>query len=328
MENVIEIITYQQEHQPWFESLNRAWIEKYFWMEPVDFDVLQHPDKHIIQTGGTILMGLVDKQVAGTVALKFVKPGIYEFTKMAVQENFRGLNVGKKLAYAAIEEAKRRGAEKIILYSNTRLETAIALYRKIGFTEVPLDGPYKRSDIKMELLLDDIDLHIREASLADVSIIRQLGIKTFSDTFADSNTKEDMDAYLSKSFAPGVIESEFAEPATVFFLAFYNGEAVGYAKVRDSGIPDGLEARHPLEIERLYARKDFIGKSVGKKLMENCIAYAASKGHDVVWLGVWEHNHRAIRFYEKCGFTQFGAHPFLLGTDLQTDLLMKKLLHS
>ena len=94
-----------------------------------------------------------DHEIAGTVALKFVAPGVFEFTKMAVDEKFQGKQIGKHLALAAIEKAKELKAKKIILYSNTKLIPAISLYRKLGFIEVPLDGPYKRSDIKMELLL-------------------------------------------------------------------------------------------------------------------------------------------------------------------------------
>ena len=150
---VIEIISYQPEHQPWFEKLNRDWIEKYFWMEPIDFEVLQHPEEHIVKKGGTIFMGIFNKEIAGTAAVKFVEPGTYEFTKMAVDEKYQGRKIGKAIAEAAIEWSKKSGAKKIILYSNTKLETAIAMYRKLGFKEIPLDGPYKRSDIKMELAL-------------------------------------------------------------------------------------------------------------------------------------------------------------------------------
>ena len=154
MENVTaKVVTYRPEHQPWFEKFNRTWIERYFWMEPIDFEVLQHPDKYIIEKGGTILMVYAGDTVAGTAALKYVSPGIYEFTKMAVDEKFQGLKLGRLLAETSIAEAKARGAIKIILYSHTSLTTAIGLYRKLGFIEVPLDGPYKRSDIKMELAL-------------------------------------------------------------------------------------------------------------------------------------------------------------------------------
>jgi GNAT superfamily N-acetyltransferase len=148
MENVVmEIVEYESEHQPWFEKLNRLWIEQYFWMEPVDVEVLQNPEKYIIEKGGTILMATIDGEIAGTVALKFVD------NKMAVDEKYRGQKIGRALGEEAIKKAKNLGAQKIILYSNTILAPAIELYRKLGFVDIPVDGPYKRSNIKMELIV-------------------------------------------------------------------------------------------------------------------------------------------------------------------------------
>jgi GNAT superfamily N-acetyltransferase len=149
----VRILDYENKYQPWFEKLNREWIEKFFWMEPVDFDVLQSPEEHIIKPGGSILFASIDNEIAGTVALKRVTNGVFEFTKMAVDEKFRGKKIGEALAHAAIEKARVEGADKIILYSNTVLAPAISLYKKIGFKEIPVDGPYKRSNIKMELIL-------------------------------------------------------------------------------------------------------------------------------------------------------------------------------
>jgi GNAT superfamily N-acetyltransferase len=154
MENVaLEMIEYRAEHQPWFEKFNRQWIEEYFWMEPIDFEVLQHPDDYIISKGGKILVATFNNEIAGTVALKYVDPTTYEFTKMAVDSKYRGLKVGQALGEAAILKAKQLGATKIILYSHTVLVPAVSLYQKLGFVEVPVDGPYKRSNIKMELKL-------------------------------------------------------------------------------------------------------------------------------------------------------------------------------
>lgn len=149
----VSVIDYTSVYQPDFERLNKDWIEKYFWMEPIDFEVLSKPEEHIIDKGGFIFMASYKKDIVGTVALKFVDKGVYEFTKMAVDEKFQGLKIGKQLAEVAIQKAKEKEASKIILYSNTKLIPAIALYRKLGFREIPLDGPYKRSDIKMELTL-------------------------------------------------------------------------------------------------------------------------------------------------------------------------------
>jgi ribosomal protein S18 acetylase RimI-like enzyme len=152
----ISILEYNSEHQPWFERLNRAWIERYFVMEAIDIEVLQDPERHILSNGGSIIMAGLDSTIVGTVALKYSGPGVYEFTKMAVDEKFQGRKVGHALAVAAIQRAAKLGGKKIILYSNTILVPAIALYRKLGFQEVPIDGPYKRSNIKMELNLGQL----------------------------------------------------------------------------------------------------------------------------------------------------------------------------
>ena len=152
--HAVSIRDYEPIHQPWFEQLNRAWIEEYFIMEEIDRQVLQHPDKHILGKGGCILMAYYENEIAGTVALKKAEADVYEFTKMAIAEKFRGRKIGQALAEAAIVKARGLGARKIILYSSSKLKPAISLYEKLGFAHVPVDGPYKRSDIKMELKLN------------------------------------------------------------------------------------------------------------------------------------------------------------------------------
>lgn len=165
---------------------------------------------------------------------------------------------------------------------------------------------------------------IRIASLKDANLLAEIGAKTFRDTFKDSNTEEDMKLYLERNFSTERLESELNEDGTLFIIALEDDHAVGYAKMRKNHEPDGLNESNQIEIERIYSRKEYLGKSVGKTLMEHCLKIAKEAGHKVAWLGVWEHNPRAISFYEKWGFEKFGTHPFLLGTDLQTDILMKK----
>jgi ribosomal protein S18 acetylase RimI-like enzyme len=150
----IKIVNYTPEHQPFFERFNKAWIEKYFWLEESDRLVLSHPEEAIINKGGAILMAVYDNQIAGGVALLKVSNKVYEFAKMAVQENFRRKGIAEALSHAAIEKARTLGAEKITLYSQTQLQPAILLYYKLGFKEVPLEpGVYERANIKMELLI-------------------------------------------------------------------------------------------------------------------------------------------------------------------------------
>ncbi len=321
----LTIVEYEPVHQQWFEKFNRHWIERYFGMEPIDEKVLRFPDEHIVAAGGRILMASYGGEIAGTVALKLVSPGIYEFTKMAVDENFRGRQIGKSLALSAIALARQLGARKIILYSHTSLQPAISLYRKLGFEEVPVDGPYKRSDIKMELRLGKPEeLTSRLATMDDAALLSALGAKAFYDTFVDMNTKEDIDLYLSKNFNVEQLTSELSDSRNCFLIVEWREKAAGYAKLRKSDPPYELSGENCIEIERIYAAKEFIGRGVGSTLMRNCLQQAAEEGFHLIWLGVWEHNQRAISFYEKWGFVKFGSHPFMLGNDLQTDLLFKK----
>ena len=149
---MLQIINYAPELQPYFEKFNTAWLEEYFSVEPIDKYVLQNPDEAILKNGGEIFFVENDGQVIGTAALRFHAPGLVELTKMAVDKKYQGLGAGKLLCQTAIEKAKTLGAKKLILYSTTSLETAIAIYYKLGFKAVPLeDGLYKRANIKMEI---------------------------------------------------------------------------------------------------------------------------------------------------------------------------------
>ena len=157
--STIKIIDYRPQHRLFFEMLNRAWIEKYFAMEELDRYVLQQPEEAILKPGGAILMATFDGVIAGTVALKKLNEGEYELAKMAVDEDYRRKGIAEKLCLATIEKAKDFGAKKLILYSQTILEPALALYRKLGFVQVALGKPaHKRSDVKMEMVFDQPDL--------------------------------------------------------------------------------------------------------------------------------------------------------------------------
>jgi ribosomal protein S18 acetylase RimI-like enzyme len=167
-------------------------------------------------------------------------------------------------------------------------------------------------------------LTIRPCTLNDVDTIVSLGVQTFRETFDAVNTPENMNLYIDRTFSREKIRSEFDETGAVFFIVEEQQKPVGFAKVRASKKEPGLKGNLALEIERIYAVKNVIGKGVGKALMQTCLDYAKSTGYDVVWLGVWEHNARAIEFYSKWGFQKFGQHVFMLGTDAQTDILMQK----
>ncbi len=168
---------------------------------------------------------------------------------------------------------------------------------------------------------------IRNVYPEDAQLLAELSAKTFYETFVSHNSEEDMQSYLEQNFTTSRLELELKEEGTIYLLALDGDSAVGYAKMKRRAQPEGLYEENNIEIERIYSRKEYLGKKVGHSLMEACMNRAIQGGYKVVWLGVWEHNPRAISFYEKWGFEKFGSHPFLLGNDLQTDLLMKKTLY-
>lgn len=150
--NDITIVDFKPDHQPYFERLNRNWIEKYFTMEEMDNYILQHPGDAIIKQGGAILIALHEGNVVGCVALRKTGDKVFEFTKMAVDETYRRKGIAEKLSYASFKKATELGAKEVFLFSNSILKPAIALYEKLGFTHVPLgDVKYKRSNVKMSI---------------------------------------------------------------------------------------------------------------------------------------------------------------------------------
>lgn len=151
----VEIIEFSDALAPHFARLNKAWLEKYFNVEPVDQLMLDNPKEFFIDKGGFIYFARLNDDIAGTFALLKESETVFELSKMAVDDKYRGMNIGNTMMRFFIAEAKSLGMNKIILYSNTRLEPAIHLYKKYGFTVVPINhSVYKRSNIKMELLIN------------------------------------------------------------------------------------------------------------------------------------------------------------------------------
>lgn len=167
---------------------------------------------------------------------------------------------------------------------------------------------------------------IRTVEHDTLPVLRELAIKTFEDTFREHNTAEDMALYREQNFGLSKLEMEWQEEGTVFFLAYTGTEAVGYAKVRKGEPLEALQFEVALEIERIYVHQDYLGRQVGKILLQACLHHARKAGYKTAWLGVWEHNTRAQAFYKKFGFERFSEHAFVLGGDAQTDWLMKKTL--
>ncbi|MBS1598702.1 MAG: GNAT family N-acetyltransferase [Bacteroidetes bacterium] len=165
---------------------------------------------------------------------------------------------------------------------------------------------------------------IKIAEKKDAALIADLSRKTFFDSFAHFNTKENMDKFMNEQFTREALMAEVGVPGNIFLLAYLAGEALGYVRMRKSENPPELGDEPAIEIARIYVVKEAIGKGVGPLLLERCIEIAKERNEKIIWLGVWEHNPRAIAFYTKWGFEKFGSHSFMLGDDKQTDWYMKK----
>lgn len=165
---------------------------------------------------------------------------------------------------------------------------------------------------------------IKKAGVNDVSTIQHIGRTTFFETFADRNSEENMQAYLEESFREEKVKRELENPDSLFFVAWDGDEAVGYLKVNFGDAQTDVKDERAMEIERIYVRHAYFGKKVGQLLYEQALAIAKEANKQYVWLGVWEENARAIRFYEKNGFVAFDKHIFMVGDDEQTDVMMRR----
>ena len=161
---------------------------------------------------------------------------------------------------------------------------------------------------------------IRQCTSDDAGLIRSLGITTFRDTFAADNSRENMEDYLRNSFSPELIKSQLSDPESVFLLASVDGAPAAYMQLNTGKARTEQFGDTSMEIERLYVLSDFKRQGLGTLLV--AFKRARNQRLSKVWLGVWEHNEPAQRFYQTMGFKRTGEHAFTLGEDIQTDWIM------
>jgi len=149
----VEVERFDDRYAGDFKRLNLEWIEMYFKVEEMDEKQLNNPREYIIEPGGEIYSVIEGSSVKGTCALIFHEEGVYEIAKMAVDQDSRGKGYGNLLMEASIDGAREKGADKILIISNTILEPAINLYKKYGFqaTRLGQDPDYERGNIEMQL---------------------------------------------------------------------------------------------------------------------------------------------------------------------------------
>lgn len=164
---------------------------------------------------------------------------------------------------------------------------------------------------------------IRPVLPTEVEVLAQIGRRTFESTFAAGNAPDDLRDYVERAFGVERVSDELHRPGSRFFFAELDGEAVGYLKLNSGDAQTEPVAGATLEVERIYVDDNQQGRGVGKALLDFAFEVARRQGCDTIWLGVWENNPKAIRFYERQGFVAFGRHDFVIGTDTQTDILMR-----
>jgi diamine N-acetyltransferase len=168
------------------------------------------------------------------------------------------------------------------------------------------------------------ELSVRRASVTDAEMLARLGARTFRETFGGQNTPENMASYLAKAFNAAVVAREIADPNVTYLVGEIDDCPAAYAMVRSVPAPALVTGPSPLELVRFYVDRQWQGAGIARTLMRACDDEGRRRGARTLWLGVWEKNPRAIRFYEKCGFRDLGSQPFVLGDDVQTDRVMAR----
>jgi diamine N-acetyltransferase len=175
---------------------------------------------------------------------------------------------------------------------------------------------------------------IRPATLEDSSTLAALGRRTFVEAFGSDNHPDDLERYVDEAFSESRIAEQLADPDAVFLLIertsardrsgpFRAAAPVGYAHLRPGSTPS-VEGVEPVELVRIYVEHHLTGSGYGRRLLHAVVDVARRRGHDTLWLGVWEHNLAAQRFYARWGFRAVGQLRFVLGSEIQTDRIMSR----
>ena len=168
---------------------------------------------------------------------------------------------------------------------------------------------------------------IRPVLESELALLREISIRTFEEAFGAQNNPSDLELFFAESRSMERFREEFKDPNSYFFFAEVEGVVAGYIKVNYEGSQTEEFDESSLELERIYVDASFQGKGVGHAMIEHFEQIGRDARVEMIWLGVWKKNPKAIEFYQRHGYEVFGEHNYLLGTDLQSDYLMKKVLH-
>lgn len=169
---------------------------------------------------------------------------------------------------------------------------------------------------------------LQEVKIKDIKVLRALSIQTFSEKFSDNNEQDNLNNYLKKSFSEEQLSAELNNTNSFFYFLKLEDVIVGYLKLNKGDAQNELLDTNSIELERIYILKNYQRKRLGHFLMNFAIEWAENQKAIFIWLGVWEKNEAAIKFYKRYDFVVFSTHDFVVGNDRQTDFLMKRLLRN
>ena len=169
-------------------------------------------------------------------------------------------------------------------------------------------------------------LTLRVCRISDLDKLITISKNTFIAAFKNENDPKDFADYIEAAFSREQLQKELMNKDSLFHFVYEGSQLVGYFKVNWAQAQTDVKDENALELERIYVLQEYQGKGIGEWLLQQIVAIAKKAALKYVWLGVWEHNPRAIRFYLKNGFTKFGTHPYYIGKDKQTDWLLRLML--
>ena len=169
-----------------------------------------------------------------------------------------------------------------------------------------------------------MSIHLQKITKNNVQDLQEVSIQTFTETFKDNNSEKSLNDYLNTAYELTKLEKELENPHSEFYFAYFNNELAGYLKININDAQSEKMGENALEVERIYIKKSFKRRGIGRHLIETAEKKEKKYQKNLMWLGVWEYNPKAIAFYETLGFKVIGAHSFFMGEEEQTDLIMSK----
>ena len=166
-------------------------------------------------------------------------------------------------------------------------------------------------------------LHLRPCTITDLEVLVNLGRRTFIEAFEKDNKPVDFKIYLDSAFGEETLRKELQDINSVYYFIYMDSSLVGYIKLNENEAQSDIKDINSIELERIYVLAEFQGRGIGEWILRQVISISKLKNRSYVWLGVWEHNPKAIKFYQRLGFYKFGSHPYFIGSDEQTDWLMR-----